>query len=133
MQKRIPYSDFSINSIIGTGDSIKGDFTLKGTLRIDGDFYGKLNSYSKVYIGKTGRAESLIIAKNIIIGGVVKGDVFAEESIVILKTAEIIGNLYSCSVNMEDGVIFAGECRILNKEDMKELIETKRKEKYNFF
>ncbi|HOJ64237.1 MAG TPA: polymer-forming cytoskeletal protein [Spirochaetota bacterium] len=131
MQKKIPYSDFSINSIIGTGDSIKGEFNLKGTLRIDGYFYGKINSQSKVYIGKTGKVEATIIAKNIIVGGVVKGDIFAEENIVVLKTAEIIGNIYSCSINMDDGVIFAGECRVLNKDDMKELAETKRKEKNN--
>jgi len=132
MQKKIPNSDFSINSIIGAGDSYKGEINLKGTLRIDGEFFGKINSYSKVYIGKTGKVESLIIARNVIIGGLVKGEIFAEENIVVLKTAEIIGNIYSCSVNIEDGVIFAGECRVLNKDDMKELIETKRKEKYNF-
>lgn len=132
MQKNFFSSDFSINSIIGNCDSIKGEFTLKGTLRIDGEFNGKINSYSKVYIGKNGKVESLIIAKNIVIGGLIKGEIFAEEKITILKTAEIIGNIYSCSVKMEDGVIFDGECRILNKEDMKELIEMKRKEKiYN--
>ncbi len=132
MQKKNFSSDFSINSIIGVGDFIKGEFTLKGTLRIDGEFNGKINSYSKVYIGKNGKAESLIIAKNIVVGGLVKGDIFAEENIIVLKTAEIIGNIYCCSIKMEDGVIFAGECRVLNKDDMKELIEIKRKEKYNF-
>ena len=128
--KKIPSTDFSINSIIGDSTEFRGVFNIKGPLRIDGAFVGKINSYGKVYIGKNGKAESIIIARNIVIGGTVKGDVFAEENVVILKQAEIIGNIYASSINMENGVIFDGECRILDKNEMKELIQEKRKERF---
>ena len=132
MIKKAFSSDYSINSIIGENTSFKGVFNIKGPLRIDGDFNGKIVSSGKVIIGKTGRVESLILAKHVTIGGVVKGNIYAEEKVFILKSSEIIGNIYSASVIMEDGVIFNGKCEILQKNNIKEIIDSKKKESYNF-
>lgn len=132
MIKKIISSDFSINSILGEGTSFRGLFTIKGPLRIDGNFTGKIDSSGKVIIGKNGRAECVIIAKTVVIGGTVKGDVFAEDKVIVLKTGEVIGNIFSCSITMEDGVIFNGKCKIIAKNNIKELIETKKREKMYF-
>ena len=122
--------DGFINSILGENTTLKGIYMIKGPLRIDGHFYGKIESTGKVIIGKSGRAESTIIAKNVIIGGTIKGDVYSEDKVLILKTGEIIGNIYSCAITMEDGVIFNGKCKILNKDNMRDLIDKKKKEKF---
>jgi cytoskeletal protein CcmA (bactofilin family) len=122
--------DGFINSILGENTTLKGIYMIKGPLRIDGNFYGKIESTGKVIIGKSGRAESTIIAKNVIIGGTIKGDVYSEDKVLILKTGEIIGNIYSCAITMEDGVIFNGKCKILNKDNMRDLIDKKKKEKF---
>ena len=129
MIKKIPSTDISINSFIGEKTSLKGIFSIKGPLRIDGNFSGKIESTGKVIIGKNGRAECIIIAKTITVGGTVKGDIIAEDKVNVLKSAEIIGNIYSCSVNMDDGVIFNGKCKILTKDQIKDLIENKKAEK----
>ena len=125
-------SDFSINSLIGDGTTFSGELEATGPFRVDGRFFGKINSYGKVFVGKNGLADGVVVAKTVIVGGTFKGDIFAEENVVVLKTGKIIGNIYSCSVNMEDGVMFDGECKILPKDDMKDLSESKRKEKYRF-
>ena len=123
-------SEITINSIVGTGTEVCGVFNIAGPLRIDGKFEGKINSTGKVYIGKHGRAEATIVANNIVVGGYVKGDIYAEKNVVVLKSAEIDGNIYTCSVNMDNGVLFNGECRILGEGEMKDLLLSKRKEKY---
>lgn len=133
MKRNIPKSDFTINSILGEGSFLKGEFDIKGPLRIDGHFQGKIKSSGKVYIGKSGKAESIIIAKSIVIGGILKGNIYIEDKVQILKTGKIFGNIYSASVRMEDGVIFDGECNILSKIDMKDLIQQKSIEKANLF
>ena len=66
----------------------------------------------------------------LVMDGDVKGDIYAEKNVVVLKSAEIDGNIYTCSVNMDQGVLFNGECRILGENEMKELLLSKRKEKY---
>ena len=123
--------DGFINSILGENTTLKGHYIIKGPLRIDGNFHGKIESTGKVIIGKNGRAECSIIGKTVIVGGTVKGDIFSEDKVLILKTGEIIGNIYTCSVTMEDGVIFNGKCKILNKENMREMIDKKKKEKFS--
>jgi len=125
-------NNLTINSILGENTSLKGLFTINGPLRIDGNFSGKINSTGKVIIGKGGRAECMIIAKNVIIGGTVKGDIIAEDNVIVLKSGEVIGNIYSCSVTMEDGVIFNGKCEIIPQDNIKNFIELKTNEKFIF-
>ncbi len=132
MIKKIKSSDFTINSILGENTTLKGHFTIKGPLRIDGNFSGRIDSDGKVIIGKNGRAECIIIAKTIIVGGTVKGDIYAEEKVLVLKTGEMIGNIYSTSITMEDGVIFNGKCKIIEEENINEFIESKKKLKFIF-
>jgi cytoskeletal protein CcmA (bactofilin family) len=131
MLKNSISSDFSINSIIGEHTSFKGIFNIQGPLRIDGDFTGKIVSSGKVIISKTGRAECVILAKNVVVGGVVKGDIYAEDKVIVLKSSEIIGNIYSSSITMDDGVIFNGKCEIIHKNSIKDIIENKKKENYS--
>jgi cytoskeletal protein CcmA (bactofilin family) len=132
MNKKNSASEFSINSLVGEDTIFYGIFESKGPFRIDGYFKGKINSFGKIYIGKSGVAECEIIAKNIIIGGTVKGDVYAEEFVQILKTGKVIGNIYASSMNMDDSVIFDGECKILEKEEINKIIDEKRNEKFIF-
>jgi cytoskeletal protein CcmA (bactofilin family) len=128
MNKKAANNEFSINSLVGEDTVFDGTFESKGPFRIDGHFKGKINSFGKIFIGKTGIAECQIIAKNIIIGGTVKGDVYAEEYVQILKTGKILGNIFASSMNMDDSVVFDGECKILSKEEISKIIEDKRKE-----
>lgn len=120
--------NYSISSIVGDNSTFNGIFISDGPFRIDGFFKGVIFSEGKIIVGKTGKAECLMIGKNIIIGGVVKGEIIAEEKVVVLKSAEIFGEIYSTNVNMEEGVIFNGTCKICNKDEIKALIEIKRKE-----
>ena len=66
MNKKIRSHDYSINSIIGEHTTFEGIFNIKGPLRIDGNFKGKINSTGRVIIGKNGRSESTIIAKTVV-------------------------------------------------------------------
>lgn len=122
-------NDNSINSFIGDTTIFRGEFEANGPLRIDGKFYGKIISGDMVYIGRKSLSECVILAKDVIIGGTVKGSIYSENTLTVLKTAEIIGNIYAGSVSMEDGVTFDGECKILGKDEIKKLIETKKNER----
>lgn len=125
----LPLSETTINSIVGESTSFAGEFKSDGPLRIDGNFKGRIVSFGRVYIGKKGKAACTVFAKKIVIGGTIKGDIYAEENVIALKSAEIIGNIYTNSIKMEDGVFFDGECKVLPKEDMVELIKEKTFEK----
>jgi cytoskeletal protein CcmA (bactofilin family) len=117
--------DSFVNSIIGEGTTLRGDFELNGLLRIDGKFYGRVNTSGKVLVGKNGIAESTIIAGTVVIGGKVKGDIIATERITLLSTGELIGNIKTPRLIIEEGVIFDGTCEII--EDKSKLFQIKEK------
>ena len=104
-----------INSIIGEGTRFNGEFDLNGLLRVDGDFCGTVRTNGKVLIGKNGRAECTIYAGTVVVGGIVRGNIFAGEKVVILSTGIVLGNVTSPRFIVEEGVIFNGNCRIVHE------------------
>ena len=108
-------TDNTVNSIIGEGSEFKGEFKINGLLRIDGSFKGTIETNGKVLIGRTGDAMTDIKARLVVIGGTIKGNIFASERVVFLSTGKIIGNIITPSLVMEDGVSFEGNCTINRK------------------
>ncbi len=107
--------DNLVNSIIGAGSEFKGEFKINGLLRIDGEFQGTIETEGKVLIGQSGNTTADIKARLIVIGGSVRGNIFADERVVLLSTGKIKGNIITPSLIMEDGVKFEGNCTINKK------------------
>ncbi len=112
-----PDGESFVNSIIGEGTTLNGDFELNGLLRIDGVFFGKVRTNGKVLIGKNGIAECEIVAGTVVVGGKVKGEIFATEKITLLSTGELIGNIRTPRLIIEEGVIFDGKCEIIEDKE----------------
>ncbi|MBN2533238.1 MAG: polymer-forming cytoskeletal protein [Spirochaetales bacterium] len=104
-----------LNSIIGEGTRFKGEFDLNGLLRIDGDFSGIIRTNGKVLIGSNGRVECTMYAGTVVIGGILRGDIFSTDKVTILSTGMVIGNIQSPRLVIEDGVILNGNCKIMKQ------------------
>ena len=107
--------DHLVNSIIGAGSEFKGEFNINGLLRIDGSFRGTIETDGKVLVGQTGEAVTDIRARMVVVGGKIKGNIFATERVIFLSSGHITGNIITPSLIMEDGVRFEGNC-IINKK-----------------
>ncbi len=116
-----------INSIIGHGSELKGEFKFEGVLRIDGIFSGELKSDGKVIIGQTGHVKTDLKAGTIVIGGLVEGNVYATKQVTLLPTGQLLGDIITPSLIVEEGVIFEGNC-IINKDGNKEFLNNVKKE-----
>ena len=112
-----------INSIVGEDTLFKGELNLSGLLRIDGDYSGVIRTSGKVLIGKNGRAECSIYAGTVVVGGVIKGNIYASEKVIVLSTGMVIGNIHTPRLIVEEGVIFHGEC-FINKDYTLEMDQT---------
>jgi cytoskeletal protein CcmA (bactofilin family) len=106
-----------INSLIGEGTSLRGEFDVKGVLRIDGNFEGIINGDGKILIGEAGVAKSDIEASVIIIGGIVQGNVIASRKVTILSTGKLIGDIKTPRLVIEEGTVFEGKCTVLNGKE----------------
>lgn len=99
-----------INTLVGHGSSFKGDVTVHGFFRVDGDFQGSITTEGRILVSPSGRIKGSLTGRDIVVGGVVKGDLFASERITLLSSALVVGNLYAPRIRMEQGVLVEGYC-----------------------
>lgn len=110
--------DISINTIIGNGSAIKGNIKVNGFVRVDGDIDGNLETDGNVIIGENARIRGNINAKSVIVGGIILGNIFADESIKVLTKSVVIGDVLAHKVQIEDSALINGKCiSISNDED----------------
>lgn len=101
-----------IDSIISKGSEFKGEFSIIGNLKLDGVFRGKIISDGKVIIGTSGIGICDIIAKEVIVGGEIRGNIIGIHKISVLSSGNLKGNIMTPSLLMENGVRFNGYCKI---------------------
>lgn len=109
--------DISINTIIGKGSSITGNLRINGFVRLDGDINGNLETDGNLIIGDNARIKGDVKAKSIIIGGIIVGNVIAQESVMLLSSAAVLGDIISRKVQIEDTSMINGHCISIKDEE----------------
>ena len=105
----------TFNTIIGSGTRFEGDLYLNGLMRIDGDFKGRITGKGRVIIGRNGRAQSMIEAESVVIGGALNGNIVVRGRVILLSTCLVIGNILAGDLELEMGVIFHGNLSVSGK------------------
>ncbi|OHD60356.1 MAG: hypothetical protein A2014_02170 [Spirochaetes bacterium GWF1_49_6] len=111
------------HSVIGISNAFSGEFRADGILRIDGDFKGVVKGKGTVLIGEKGRILGDIYARSIRVGGKVKGNIYAMEKVELLSTGKLVGNLWAPKFLAEEGMVFTGNGKTLNKDDVEKLFK----------
>lgn len=97
------------SSQIGKTVRYKGDIFCEEDLFVDGIIEGKVEiPKHMLVIGAKSQVNAKIHARSLVIHGVLKGEVKAEERIEIKKTGSFEGNLVTDRLVIEDGGVFRG-------------------------
>lgn len=102
----------SLNSILGQGCKVKGDIELKGTIRIDGEFEGKIDCPDTLIIGKSGVVKANVNVKNAVIGGKLFGNISADNKIELQTGSHVEGDIQTTRLVIDEGVFFEGNCKM---------------------
>ncbi|HEY9051953.1 MAG TPA: polymer-forming cytoskeletal protein [Gammaproteobacteria bacterium] len=103
---------------IGATIHIKGDVTGDEDLIIHGHVEGQINlKEHNVIIGPKGSVQANIHAKQIVVEGELKGDLNGEEKVIIRKTGNVLGNVVSPRVTLEDGCMFKGSIEMGQRDN----------------
>ena len=100
---------------IGKTVVIKGQLYGDEDLHIDGQIEGTIELPShRLTVGKSGKIQaSSIKARQVDVHGTVQGDIQAGEKITIRSAANLVGNLQSATISIEDGAYFKGSIDIV--------------------
>jgi cytoskeletal protein CcmA (bactofilin family) len=110
------YEDFSINTIIGHNTSLIGDIETGGFTRVDGSIRGDVNARGRVVVGENARMKSSLTGTAITIGGVIYGDIIASESLVVLSTALVLGDIITRRIQADEGCLIHGKILVCSDE-----------------
>ncbi|MDP2241904.1 MAG: polymer-forming cytoskeletal protein [Burkholderiales bacterium] len=111
----------SIDCLIGTGTVIEGNIAFVGGLRVDGHVRGNvLSADSKpgtVVLSEQARIEGEIRVSHVVINGTVVGPVHAAEYVELQAKANVTGDVYYKTLEMQLGAVVQG--RLVYQEDAK--------------
>ena len=94
---------------IGTGLFIKGEINGSESLFIDGKVEGSVNlPGNRVTIGRNGQVAANITAREIVVLGKVRGNVFATDRVDIRAEGSLSGDVSAARISIEDGAFFKG-------------------------
>ena len=102
----------SIDSLIGAGTRVEGNVFFSGGLRVDGEVRGNIScengQQGTLVLSEKASVEGAISVGHIVINGTVIGPVFASESLELLPSARVTGDVEYHQIEMQQGAVIQG-------------------------
>ncbi|MGA1677044.1 MAG: bactofilin family protein, partial [Pseudomonadales bacterium] len=99
-------------SIVSAGTVITGDLSCTGVLKVEGEINGSVLSARQVMLAKGGAIRGDVTAHEIVLGGVVDGNVTAADRLELQPTAVVNGNIGTKSIVVMEGARINGAVKM---------------------
>jgi len=104
-------------TVIGAGFTIQAarlSGTDNGSMRVDGNVIGNIETNGVLSLGETGFVDGDVIVDSARIAGRVLGNIHCKNALHLASTAEVMGDILTGTLIIDDGVVFHGLCQTLN-------------------
>jgi len=95
-------------TLIGSGTFVRGRITGTGDLEISGRIEGEVTCSGEVVVESSGIVGASISARRILVRGAVKGDLVAEEAVILEAGARVVGDLRAPRIAIAPGGMVRG-------------------------
>jgi cytoskeletal protein CcmA (bactofilin family) len=112
-------------TVVGPAISIRGRIEGEEDLRVEGRVEGSISLTETLYVEPGGVVLAQVEARDVVISGVVIGDVSAVNSVTLNKNAKLVGNISAPRVIIADGASFRGDV-VMEGEDLQAARERTR-------
>ena len=100
---------------LGSSFHVKGEISGTEDLQIDGTVEGQISlSGHRLTVGSSAQLTSEVNAREVIVYGMLNGNVHAASRVEIKRDGGIVGNLTTAGIVIEDGAHFRGHIDIAN-------------------
>ncbi len=99
-----------INSILGPGSKLQGDFTAEGSARVDGTLWGNVKVTGTLIVGATGKICGNVEAEAVIVGGEVQGNIVAPQMVELTEKAKVTGDVTTMDIEIDEQAVLVGKC-----------------------
>jgi cytoskeletal protein CcmA (bactofilin family) len=105
--------DSRVDTLVGPNSEVHGDIAFSGRCHVDGVVKGSVSadseSQSALSIAEDGSVEGGVAVPNVLLNGLVKGDVIASQRVELGPTARVFGNVYYNLIEMAIGAEINGK------------------------
>jgi cytoskeletal protein CcmA (bactofilin family) len=102
-----------IDTLVGPNSRVNGDLFFEGGCHVDGTVKGNVSadsdSNSALSISEDAIVEGGVTVPYVVLNGLVRGDVFANQRVELGPTARVIGNVYYNLIEMAIGAEINGK------------------------
>ena len=105
-----------LHNVLATGTTLTGKIETESDFRLDGRVEGEIICKGKIVIGPKGCVKGNITTVNAEIFGGIEGSVRVRERLVLKSTAEIKGDIYIQTLEIEPGAKLNGSCTMSGKD-----------------
>jgi cytoskeletal protein CcmA (bactofilin family) len=105
-----------INAFLGAGTHYEGNLSFQGSVRIDGEFIGEIDSEGTLVVGKDARLEGVFKVGELVLSGTINGEVIAAKKAVLNKQSHFFGTLHTPLFVVEEGADMRGRVNMHKEE-----------------
>ncbi|WP_017185097.1 bactofilin family protein [Alkalibacillus haloalkaliphilus] len=109
----------NVDTVIGSATKFHGDLTSQASIRIDGEFKGKITCDGDVVIGAEGKIEADVTGRNLTVAGQIDGNVRASSTLRIEATGVINGDIAMGVLVIDEGGTFTGHSNMIVNDSKK--------------
>ncbi|CAG7645636.1 polymer-forming cytoskeletal protein [Paenibacillus allorhizosphaerae] len=96
------------DTLIGEGTVFEGKINSAAGVRIEGQLTGDVRCEGDVTVGEQAKVNSHIAARDVVIAGIVHGNVTATGKLTITSKGQLFGNANAASLIIDEGGVFQG-------------------------
>ena len=115
-KRRIQDAASGPTTYVAASTTIVGTITGQGAFVFCGTVEGDCEINGPLTLAKGGHWKGILRANDIVVAGMVEGDVVAKQRVEILGTARITGSLSGNSIAVAEGAIIEGEIKVTSGE-----------------
>jgi cytoskeletal protein CcmA (bactofilin family) len=113
MFKQKQIKNAKIDTLIGVNTRINGDVEFAGGLHVDGHINGNVKAQPEagafLSVSEQGCIEGSVIALNVLLNGIVKGDIEAGDRVELGSKARVLGNVHYAVIETAVGAQINGK------------------------
>lgn len=109
-----PDSSKDLN-LVSSGTVVEGKIRSQGSVRIDGKVVGDITTGESLAVGMNGEVEGNIVAKNVTIGGKVRGSISASDKVVFEGKSVVRGDVKAVRLVVDEGSMFDGRVSMADR------------------
>jgi cytoskeletal protein CcmA (bactofilin family) len=99
-----------LDTVVGQGTEVKGDFRVSGCLRLDGRLEGTVELTESLTTGPASFLKGEVRCRDAVVAGQIEGNVSATESVELQTGARVVGNITCKGLVIQRDCLFQGNC-----------------------